>query len=204
MYAVKVNVGDSLIEGKGYFAAKDIPMGTLVYFYGEHDLRVSREQFAKMSSDQQTHLQEFGVEDEYGNWVETSTGPYTNHSCDPNIMQIFVNGIYMDIAVRDIKKDEEITIDYAQFYSSQVWYMECHCHSKHCRKIVGFGVPLTPSIEQEWENKTANALEKMNNVPQSIYSLSDSYALKLTEALKRIKNPTLAKLVKFSIIESAE
>jgi len=44
-----------------------------------------------------------------------------NHSCDANILSLFVDGIYCDIAARDIQAGEEVTIDYGLFYSSFQW-----------------------------------------------------------------------------------
>lgn len=58
---------------------------------------------------------------------------YLNHSCDPNA------GIKNNreiVAMRSIKKGEEITIDYAM-NSNDEWTMECNCGSPKCRKLIG-------------------------------------------------------------------
>jgi uncharacterized protein len=39
-------------------------------------------------------------------------------------------------AIRDIKKGEEITYDYATSETLNNWKMECKCGSKNCRKII--------------------------------------------------------------------
>jgi hypothetical protein len=201
MYLIKTKILQSPIEGKGYFADEDIPIGTIIYFYGENDKRFSKEEFEKLEKNEKDRLLEFAVEDEFGNWVETCTGPYTNHSCDPNIMPLFISGYYTDIAVKDIKKGDEITIDYSQFFSSTKWKMECNCGTKRCRKTIGFG--LNPNFETEklWRTRLSSAIEMLPKVPQPIFQSEDNFAIKISKILKSIEKPALGKYVKFSLIK---
>ena len=55
-----------------------------------------------------------------------------NHSCNPNIG---FDGSICYIAIRDIKKDEEILLDYA-FMETEFQPFECKCGSNNCRKII--------------------------------------------------------------------
>lgn len=55
-----------------------------------------------------------------------------NHSCNPNIG---FDGSICYIAIRDIKKNEEILLDYA-FMETEFQPFECKCGSNNCRKIV--------------------------------------------------------------------
>ena len=99
MYLVKTKILSSKIDGKGYFADEDIPKGTIIYLYGNKDLRYSKQDFNKLSEQKKNQLIEFAVENEFGEWVETTTGPYTNHSCDPNILPLYIQGNYTDIGI---------------------------------------------------------------------------------------------------------
>ena len=56
---------------------------------------------------------------------------YVNHSCEPNTTA----KNYCDIAIRNIKKDEEITGDYSEDLLPGE-EMQCNCGSERCRKIV--------------------------------------------------------------------
>lgn len=56
---------------------------------------------------------------------------YTNHSCNPNAG--IKNKVKL-VAVRNIKKDEEIAIDYDTI--EYEWKMKCKCGNKNCRKII--------------------------------------------------------------------
>ena len=62
------------------------------------------------------------------------TPRYFNHSCDPN------TGIKegnMLVALREIKKGEEITYDYSSVVCAHCdWRMHCACGSNVCRKVI--------------------------------------------------------------------
>ena len=58
---------------------------------------------------------------------------YMNHSCDGNI-GFNDNGDF--IALRDIKKGEELSYDYGLAESNPRFKMACTCGSKKCRKLV--------------------------------------------------------------------
>jgi len=55
---------------------------------------------------------------------------YVNHSCDSNTR--VKNG--SDVAVRDIKKGEEILSDYAK--AGELNNFACKCHSKNCVGVI--------------------------------------------------------------------
>lgn len=61
---------------------------------------------------------------------------WLNHSCEPNA-GAFGNIVF--VAMRNIKKDEEITIDYAMiddYDRREVYRQKCGCKSPICRKII--------------------------------------------------------------------
>lgn len=64
---------------------------------------------------------------------------YVNHSCNPNCG---IKGRTILVAMRSIKKGEEITFDYAMT-EERCFGWQCLCGSKNCRgKIAGFkGLP---------------------------------------------------------------
>jgi D-alanine-D-alanine ligase-like ATP-grasp enzyme len=65
-----------------------------------------------------------------------------NHSCDPNA---WLQGLDV-IARRAIKKDEEITMDYATFCVDMTEFA-CRCGSQNCRKVIRGTDYLEPWIE---------------------------------------------------------
>lgn len=76
----------------------------------------------------------FGIDDK--TWLSTSRNGYAyylNHSCNPN------SGIrdkVVIVAMRDIKKGEEITLDYSITEADPYWKMKCKCGNRNCRSII--------------------------------------------------------------------
>lgn len=62
---------------------------------------------------------------------------YLNHSCEPNAG---FNGQIALVAMRDIAKDEEITIDYAMVLhkagKGPTYRLECLCGARTCRSVI--------------------------------------------------------------------
>jgi len=58
---------------------------------------------------------------------------YLNHSCNPNVG---VKGSILFVAMCDIRKDEELTYDYAMTDNDPGVYFKCLCQEKKCRQFV--------------------------------------------------------------------
>jgi len=198
VYLTKVSKNISCIDGDGIFAGEPIPKGTIVFYYSNNDVYVSKEEFQHSSNFEKQQIYKFGVEDEYGNWIVTEGD--ANHSCDANILSIFVDGLYCDIAVKDIQIDEEITIDYGLFYSSFPWKMTCKCHSSNCRGIVGSGIAVKSQTQELWHSRISEAAGRIHHVRQDLFSREDERARELTLALRSRNSPKIFPYVKFSLI----
>jgi len=124
-----VSVKKSKIHGKGVFANKDFKKGEKILAID--DTHVVDDLF-KLTEYQKTYQCD---------WLKTKTvlmqAPerYINHSCNPNSYVKTVDAIRTLFAMRDIKRGEEITYDYAinGYYKSA---MPCKCGAKNCRKIL--------------------------------------------------------------------
>jgi hypothetical protein len=55
-----------------------------------------------------------------------------NHSCDPNTVY---DGLNL-IALRNINRDEELTLDYADLLDDTIQSFACTCGHTNCRKVV--------------------------------------------------------------------
>lgn len=198
MYLPKISENISCIEGDGIFAGEPIPKGTIVFYYSHSDVYVSKKEFQLLSNFEKQQIYKFGVEDEYGNWIVTEGD--ANHSCDANILSIFVDGLYCDIAVKDIQIDEEITIDYSLFYSSFPWKMICRCHSCNCRGIVGSGIAVDSQTQELWHSRISEATGRIHHVRQALFSREDESARALTLALRSRHSPIIFPYIKFSLI----
>jgi hypothetical protein len=198
VYLPKISKNSSCIEGNGIFAGEPIPKGTIVFYYSNNDVYVYKKEFQHLSNIEKQQIYKFGVEDEYGNWIVTEGD--ANHSCDANILSIFVDGLYCDIAVKDIQIEEEITIDYSLFYSSFPWKMICRCHSSNCRGIVGSGIAVDPQTQELWHSRISEAAGRIHHVRQALFSREDESARALTKALRSRQSPMIFPYIKFSLI----
>ncbi|MDD1750654.1 MAG: SET domain-containing protein [Methanothrix sp.] len=198
MYLPKIYKNNSYIDGEGIFAGELIPIGTLVFYYSSNDIYVSKKEFQCLSNFKKQQIYKFGVEDEYGKWIVTDGD--ANHSCDANILSMFVDGLYCDIAVKDIQIGEEITIDYGLFYSSFPWKMTCRCHSCNCRGIVGSGIAVDSQTQELWRSRISEAAERIFLVRQAIFSREDEAARALTFAIRSRSSPKIFPYIKFSLI----
>lgn len=68
-----------------------------------------------------------------GDFNKLSIEWYFNHSCDGN-MGFNKKGDF--VAIRGIRKGEEITYDYGLVETNPQFKMKCKCEHKNCRKIV--------------------------------------------------------------------
>ncbi len=198
MYLVKIYKNRSCINGEGIFAGEPISKGTIVFYYSSNDTYLSKNEFQSLSHEEKHKLYEYGVEDEAGNWIVTDGD--ANHSCNANILSIFIDGLYCDIAVKDIQINEEITIDYGLFYSSFPWRIECNCNSSFCRGVVGSGLQVDAQTKDLWHSRIAEAVSRIFDVNQPLFHRKDAKASVLTSAIRSKQNPKIFPYIKFSLI----
>jgi len=74
-------------------------------------------------------------------------GVFVNHSCDPNA------GIREDnhlVAIRGIRKGEEIRYDYSTTMDEQSFTMRCLCRANECRNVVGDFSTIPPQVRERY------------------------------------------------------
>jgi len=137
-----IEVKSSGIDRKGVFALKDIKKGEVVNVWHPKKI-VNEEDMKTLPEDEQNHT----TPDGKGNYmVMGEPERYVNHSCNPNT---YVHD-KTDIALRDIKKGEEITSDYS-INGIDSWEMKCLCGSKECRKrVYGDFFKLPKNIQKRY------------------------------------------------------
>jgi len=122
-----VEIRKSEKHGDGLFALKDFKRGESLYSLKKGRI-VKHNEIQNLSELEKMHLDKIG-KDEYE--IIESPGCYINHSCGPNAEEKDRTGY----ALKDIKRDEEITIDYDKIAHLEAPF-ECHCGSKDCREFV--------------------------------------------------------------------
>lgn len=124
----------SKINGKGLYTSKDIKKGERVGNI-EGEVEIIRKWTTALSLKSPNWI---GI-GRYS-WINTKNSPFKciNHSCSPNT---YILGKRTVIALVDIKKDSEVTMDYSFTEADSGWNIyPCNCGSKNCRKNIG---PIT-------------------------------------------------------------
>ncbi len=155
-----IEVRRSGIHNRGVFAKENISKGIRVVEYvgekitkEESDKRIDKslEDAEKNSKNGETYI--FELDDKYdidGN-VPYNSARLINHSCEPNCETDIIDGKIWIIALRNIKKGEEITYDYAFDLDGFEDY-PCKCGSKNC---VGYIVS-----DDHWDELSKAVKEK--------------------------------------------
>jgi SET domain-containing protein len=130
-----IKLGKSNISGKGLFASRSIPRGTVVWMYSESENKKYRKnELERFSPKFRKFLEKYGYGDKMGNLILNKTiARFWNHSCKPNVAPVDEK---IDIAIKDIRKGEEILHDYTFLITSWEDPIKCNCGSISCRKLI--------------------------------------------------------------------
>jgi len=122
-----VEIKKSRIEGVGVFSTTNLKKGEPVYSFKKGKV-ISMADIQNISEQEKRYLDKIGDDDFE---IIESPARYVNHSCGPNIAE----KERVAYALRDIKKGEEITIDYDEisYFKEPI---KCSCGSKNCRGFV--------------------------------------------------------------------
>jgi hypothetical protein len=153
--------------GYGVFATEDIPEGTIVYVKDSLELVLSPTDFLMHSAEMQTVIDKYSYIDEKGNRIVSwDFAKYVNHCCNCNTIS---TGYGFEIAIRDIKKGEQITDEYGLFNIERE--MEVICGENNCRKKIrkdDFDL-----YYQNWDKKIRTSMPRLFEVDQPLMPFLD-------------------------------
>ena len=116
----------SKIQGIGVFAGKNFRKGSIVMRW-DTSMMLSKAEAKRIPKRYRKYL----VYDKGRFIMSQSPEKYLNHSCCPNTKE----KDHADVAIRAIKKGEEITTDYS-LDAPPHDRMRCNCRQKGCKKII--------------------------------------------------------------------
>ena len=136
-YIIKKKSG---VHGRGIFAKKNIPKGAhIIEYVGEKITKAEADRRGpKLVEYAKKHKQSgavyiFVLNKKYDidGHVEYNTAKYINHSCKPNCEVEIIRGHIWVIALRDIKKNEELFYNYG--YDLDTYHEHpCLCKASVC------------------------------------------------------------------------
>ena len=161
----KLEVKQSAKHNKGVFANTDIPKGERLAIFGGDIMFI--DEIDNLSEELQEYPMQieerFVLGSRYDNKPEDTD--FFNHSCNPN--SGFKGQIFL-VAMQNIKKDEEITFDYAMivsesFESDVVFEMKCTCGSPNCRKKITESDWKLPELHKKYKGFFSEYLQEKIN-----------------------------------------
>lgn len=149
-------------RGKGIFTNSKIKKGEIIIVFGgyvmtkKQHMKLPRKMWPCAYNISDDIL--FGIKKE----KEISIVERLNHSCEPNCG--FKDQLFL-VAIKNISKGEEVTMDYAFAVNSHDFYMKCHCGVKICRKVIKYSDWKLPQIIKRYKQYYHPYLkEKINQV----------------------------------------
>ncbi len=154
----------SVIHNVGVFASRDIPKGTDIIEYVGRKVNKAKSKIIQEKTERSgrkdpkkglTYIFILNKKFDIDGNVSWNTAKYINHSCDPNCETDIVKGRIWVIALRDIKKAEELSYNYGYDLEEFINH-SCKCGTKRC---VGY------ILEEKLWRKIPNflSLSKSNN-----------------------------------------
>lgn len=117
------------IQGSGVFAERDFHAGELLFRFSYKVIRIDHPPGCHcLVCLRCIQVGEF-------DWLEPepeSLGYDLNHSCEANCG---LNGFDI-VAMQDIKKGEEVTLEYGTTTVDEAWNMDCLCGRASCRRVI--------------------------------------------------------------------
>lgn len=127
----KIGAKESQIHGMGLFTERAVARGKFVAYIKGKISTVNRD-LLSTPQEAQMHPDWVGISMSY--WIDPAIPfKYINHSCDPSCG---IRGRVELHALRDLKRGDEVTIDYSTVEVNPYWQMKCRCGAKNCRKII--------------------------------------------------------------------
>ncbi len=135
-----IEVRESSIHNKGIFARVNISKGTkIIEYIGEKITKKESERRSDMVLEESknnkikgaVYIFDLNKKYDIDGYPLYNTARWINHSCKPNCETEIINGHIWIVALRDIKKGEELSYDYG--YSLDDFEEHpCKCGCKNC------------------------------------------------------------------------
>ena len=129
LYKVK----KSNIDNRGLYAARNIKDRTKIIEYkGKIITKKQVEEDPKFDNDKAIYLFNINKKYDLDGDFKYNTARLINHSCSPNCEVMDYKKQLWVFAMRDIKKNEELTYDYGFSFDKDYKQYVCKCGSKNC------------------------------------------------------------------------
>jgi len=127
----------SNIDNKGLYASQDIKnRAKIIEYKGKILTKKEVEENPKFDNEKAIYLFNINKKYDLDGDFKYNTARLINHSCNPNC-EVYGTGLKVWIyAIKDIKKDEELTYDYGFGFDKDYKDFPCKCGAKNCVKYI--------------------------------------------------------------------
>ena len=148
----------SAIQGRGLFATRDLATGEIVAVKGGTIMESARLALVR----DEVSPAEIQIEDDLYIAPQSAAEVEANllglnHSCRPNVG---VRGQITFVAIRDVARGEELTIDYAMIDGDPAERMACACGAAACRGTITGDDWRLPELQQRYRGFFSRYLEE--------------------------------------------
>lgn len=126
------------IAGFGIYASRNIREGEIIFQGEERAQRIVTRRYVdkNWNEEEKLHFRRYAYPVSHELFILWDEDPSEwapqNHSCEPNTA---FDGLNV-LALRNIRKDEELTLDYTQFLDEHMEPFQCQCGSSRCRGLI--------------------------------------------------------------------
>lgn len=172
--------------GYGVFATQDIPVGTITWVKDELDRVFKKSEVDAMTESNRENLLKYTYRNRHGDyffcWDLTR---YVNHSYEPNSM---ITSMDFEIAIKNIRKGEELTNDYGTLNIIQAF--KC-ANGPHEREFVRPDDLKRYAVK--WDQLINSAMEFQSKVSQPLtrFLTKDQLAIMADIQSRKIRVPSI-------------
>ena len=152
--------------GYGVFAKTDIPKGTIVYVQDELEITIPSDSPLLQKPHYESVIKRYSYFERGKYVISWDFEKYVNHSCSSNRL---TTGYGFEIAVRDIKRGEELTDDYGAL--NMDYDFRCKCGSANCRGAISRRD--FQNYVEGWDQSIQAAFKSFKNVEQPLLQYLD-------------------------------
>lgn len=145
------------IHGRGLFAIKPIRKDEIVAIKGGHIVtRDQLKKFRKIIGDSYIQIDDDFFLAPLSKKEHDRVMMFINHSCEPNVG---VKGQITYVAMRNIERGEELTLDYAMIDDDD-FEMQCGCGKSNCRGVISGKDWKLKKLQKKYRNYFASFILK--------------------------------------------
>ena len=123
----------SNIDNRGLYASQDIKdRSKIIEYKGKILTKKQVEENSKFDNEKAIYLFNINKKYDLDGDFKFNTARLINHSCNPNCEVLDHNKQLWIFAMKDIKKNEELTYDYGFSFDKDYKNYVCKCGSKNC------------------------------------------------------------------------